>query len=303
MKLNRLMEITTILLNRRTVTARELADRFNVSTRTIYRDIDVLSGSGVPVYANKGANGGISLLENYTMNRAALLDKEKDSVIFALKVLQTTRCPEIDTVLNKLNGLFKSTASDWITADFTPWGSDPNEHDRFIDIKTAILQSKVIEIDYINSFNTKSHRHIEPFKLIFKSRAWYLWGYCLSKQDFRTFRISRIKNVRITDASFDRTAQHETQQALPSAEPTITYTHIVLQFTEQALYRLYDDYDDTMLTDNGDGTYTLELDFPEDEWVYGYILSFGSHVKVISPPHLREIIKAKAKAIAAFYDE
>ena len=78
--------------------------------------------------------------------------------------------------------------------------------------------------------------------------------------------------------------------------------HCVLQFTENALYRLYDDYDDDMIHKNGDGTYMVELDFPEDDWVYGYILSFGTYVKVLAPEHLRQIIKEKSAMIAEFYD-
>lgn len=91
MKLNRLIEITTILLNKKTITASELAERFGVSTWTIYRDNDVLSASGVPVYATQGTNGGISILEDYTVNRTALSNSEKDSILFALQTLQSTK--------------------------------------------------------------------------------------------------------------------------------------------------------------------------------------------------------------------
>jgi len=102
MRFNRLLEIRTILLNKRTVTASELAERFSVSTRTIYRDIDVLSASGVPVYATQGTNGGISILEDYTVNRTALSNSERDSILFALQTLKSTKYPEIDLVLEKL---------------------------------------------------------------------------------------------------------------------------------------------------------------------------------------------------------
>lgn len=120
MKLNRLLEITTILLNKKATTAKELAERFSVSTRTIYRDIDVLSASGVPVYATQGINGGISILEDYTINRTALSNSEKDNILFALQTLQSTKYPEIDAVLEKLGSIFKYTATDWISIDFSP---------------------------------------------------------------------------------------------------------------------------------------------------------------------------------------
>lgn len=300
MKLNRLLEITTILLNKRTVTASELAKRFSVSTRTIYRDIDVLSVSGVPVYATQGANGGISLLEDFTVNRTALSNNEKESILFALQTLQSTKYPEIDKVLEKLGSIFNNSVSDWISIDFSPWGANPNAYNKFTDIKTAILQSRVIRIDYINSYNQRSSRIIEPMRLIFKSQAWYLWGFCREKQAYRTFRISRIKGVEIGEEVFDRNKVHAENEHSVEAEEKL-YTHVVLQFAEEVLYRLYDDFDDQLLCDNGDGTYTLEIDFPEDEWLYGYILSFGCFVKVIEPERIRRIIKERSERIIEFY--
>lgn len=301
MKLNRLLEITTILLNKKTVTASELAKRFSVSTRTIYRDIDVLSVSGVPVYATQGANGGIAILEEYTVNRTALSNNEKESILFALQTLQSTKYPEIDIVLEKLGSIFKNTVTDWISIDFSPWGANPNANNKFTDIKTAIMQSRVIEIDYINSYNQRSHRIIEPMRLIFKSQAWYLWGFCHKKQDYRTFRISRIKKVEIGEEIFDRNKVHVVKGHSVETDKEKPYTHVVLQFVEEVLYRLYDDFDDKLMHDNGDGTYTLEIDFPEDEWLYGYILSFGCFAKVIEPEHIRKIIKERSEKIIGFY--
>jgi predicted DNA-binding transcriptional regulator YafY len=304
MKLNRLLEITTILLNKKTVTAAELAERFGVSTRTIYRDIDVLSASGVPVYSSQGANGGISILEDFTINRAVLSGSERaalDSVLLGLQTLEATRYPDINVVLEKLGGIFKGDDSDWISVDFSPWGSDPNAGNKFSDIKSAILQSRVIEVNYINAYNERSRRKIEPLRLIFKSQAWYLWGYCLAKQDYRTFRVSRVKSVRVTDEEFDRKKLHivEKKPHDPGKEkPIITVT---LEFDESALYRLCDDFDDNMIRDNGNKTYTAEFTYPEDDWLYGYVLSFGAAVRVIKPERIRGIIKEKAEKIAGFY--
>lgn len=140
----------------------------------------------------------------------------------------------------------------------------------------------------------------------FKYQAWYLRGWCRERADFRTFRISRIKRVLILDEDFKR---YECISYTPKPLDTGNSggwqnpVHCVLEFTEGALYRLYDDYDDTEIHDNGDGTYTLEADFPEDDWVYGYILSFGTYVKVISPEHLRRITKEKSVNIAEFYKD
>lgn len=305
MKINRMIEIVTILLNKKTVTAASLAERFGVSQRTIYRDIDLLSASGVPVYTSKGTNGGISIMESYTLNRAILSDADKDLLLFALNSLQSTRHPEVNNVLEKLGAVFENRCSDWISVDFSPWGYDPGSGDKFSDIKTAVLQNRVLRIDYINSQNVKSSRKIQPLYLDFKYKTWYLRAWCCERGDFRTFRISRIKKVDILDEKFDRSEclARAPQSGISDDGGSWSSTvHLILQFEEAALYRLLDDYDDIEIQDNGDGTYTLEVDFPEDEWVYGYILSFGTNVKVIEPENIKKIIRQKAKKISENYD-
>lgn len=303
MKINRLIEMTIILLNRKTITAQELAERFGVSTRTIYRDIDVLSSSGVPVFCSQGANGGISVIEDYTINRASLSQKESENIIFALQSMKAAKYPEIDSILDKMGALFSSSQSDWISIDFSSWGANPNEYNKFEIIKNAIISGKIIEIDYINAYNQKSHRSLAPMRLIYKSNSWYLWAFCYNKKDYRLFRITRIKNTELTDESFERRALLDLVENR-SEKNTTEYMniHLVMRFSENVLTRLYDDFDESFVTNNNDGTYTVEVDWPEDEWVYGYILSFGANVEIVSPPHIREIIRERAERIINVYN-
>jgi len=122
MQINRLLEIVTILLNRKTVTAKELANRFGVSTRTIYRDIDALSCAGVPVYTNRGNSGGIALLEDYTLNKALLSKSESEGLLLAIKAMGATSYPEAGAILDKIGSIFKGNkAHDWIEVDFEGW--------------------------------------------------------------------------------------------------------------------------------------------------------------------------------------
>jgi predicted DNA-binding transcriptional regulator YafY len=303
MKTNRLLEITLILLNKGNTTARELAERFEVSTRTIYRDIDTLSAAGVPVYTNKGSGGGISLLENYVLNRSLITEHERDSLLLALKTLQATRFPEIDATLEKIGAIFKNAApTDWVNIDFSPWGSGPNEENKFLDIKRAILKSKVVIFDYINADGILSHRRIEPTLLSFKSQAWYVRGYCEMRQDFRTFRISRIRNMVVTDESFTRRVPDIVKEEEPAATPRKSVT-LKLRFQPQDLYRVYDDYGEDHIIRNPDGTYDVTVTFPEDEWVYGYIMSFGCYVEVLEPQHIRDIIRERMKKALNFYEK
>lgn len=301
MKINRLLEITLILLNKKSVTAQELADRFNVSTRTIYRDVDELSGAGVPVFTNKGSGGGISLLEDFAISKAMLSEHERDSVLLALKTLQATRYPEIDAILEKIGAVFKkAAAADWVHIDFTPWGSGPNEENKFLNIKKAILETKIVAFDYINADGILSRREMEPMQLDFKGQAWYVWGYCKTRRDFRTFRISRIRNLSVTEENFKR----RTPQSVKEEEPAATALKIVtlkLRFQPENLYRVYDDYGQDRIIRNKDGTYDVTVTVPEDDWVYGYIMSFGNYVEVLEPPHIRQIIRQKMEQTLKYY--
>lgn len=301
MKINRLFEITTILLNRDTVTAKELAERFGVSTRTIYRDIDILSSAGIPIYMNKGNGGGISLLENYAMSRMLISGEESESLLMAIKTMQATQIPDLDIVLEKMGAIFKNSPShDWVEVDFSNWGSIQNDKNKFIDIKKAMLQRKVICFDYVNSEGQKSRRLAEPQKLVFKCNAWYLIAYCRQRHEFRTFRISRLKNLEVIEEFF------EPKRLVGNLKEDInelsqSLVHLKMRFHRQALSRLYDYFDDSYIVSNDDGSITIEVDFPEGEWIYSYILSFGYFVEVLEPEHIRKTIAERMKKALEFY--
>ncbi|MEG0388680.1 MAG: HTH domain-containing protein, partial [Niameybacter sp.] len=115
MKINRLLEIVILLLNKKSITAKELANRFEVSTRTIYRDIDDLSAAGIPIYTNKGGGGGIALLEEYTLNKTLLSDLEKEQLLMTLKTLEATQYTKDNQIVEKLGILFsRQQDTDWV---------------------------------------------------------------------------------------------------------------------------------------------------------------------------------------------
>ena len=302
MKINRLLEISLVLLNKGTVTAKELAERFGVSTRTIYRDVDILSTAGIPVYTNKGNGGGISILDNYSINKTMLNEGERDSLLLALKTLQSTKYPEIDKILDKIGAVFKqSPAADWVDINFSPWGSGPNAENKLLNIKMAILGCHVITFDYINANGIKSQKTAEPLQLRYNGQAWYMSAYCRTRQQVRTFRLSRIKNLVVTDKAFTRRPVENAVEEEPEPVPQRDVT-LKLRFRPEHLYRVFDDYDEEKITRNPDGSYDVMVTFPEDEWVYGYILSFGNYVEVLEPQHIRNIITDRMRKTLAIYE-
>jgi predicted DNA-binding transcriptional regulator YafY len=301
MKIHRLLEIVTILLNKNSVTAGELAERFEVSTRTVYRDIEALSEAGVPVYMRTGHGGGISLMEDYTLQKSLISKEESENLILALKTLQAANFPNIEVMLDKVGSLFKNTdAFDWFEIDFSRWGSQPDAEDKFSRIKEAIVKKRVVEFDYVNADGGKSRRKLEPMRIVFKSQTWYIWGFCRFRNDFRVFRLSRIRNLIVTDEVFERRAEPLQPEESVYLKPMVT---LKLRFTPSVIFRVFDDYDEEYIRRNGDGTVDVAISVPEDEWIYGYILSFGNGVKVLEPRHVREKLKSRLREIMEMYDE
>jgi predicted DNA-binding transcriptional regulator YafY len=300
MKLNRLLEMTLYLLGHSPVTAGELAEHFGVSRRTVYRDIDALSCAGVPVYMKKGNGGGVSLLEGYTIDRTMLSGSESDSLMLALRMLRAAKYPDVTPLFEKLGVLFeRKPESDWIEINFEPWEVDPNEKNRFNDLKSAIIGRRVTEFDYVNAQGGPSHRAVEPIRLIFRGQTWYLLAFCRLRQEERVFRVSRVKNVTVTHESFSpRPMSAKTSELMMMVrQPTL----LRLRFQPQMLHRVYDTFDGRFMTVNPDGSCTVEIAWPEDEWVYSFILSFGSFVEVLSPAHVREIIIERLRIALGSY--
>lgn len=289
MQIVRLMEIMALLLNRRTVTSRELAARFGVSTRTIYRDVEALSAAGIPVYMSKGHGGGISLLENYTLSKTLLSDQECCNILLALKTLQATQYPEIETIFDKIKAVFKNLpANEWVDVDFLHWGSPPQEQDKFNAIKQAIVNRRVVTFDYVNANGDRGSRAVEPIKLFYKGAAWYLIAFCCKRKSHRLFRISRIKNLAVRDETFVPRPMTEQEKDGMDAAPSMT--GLKLRFQAKVLNRLYDDFDDTSIIKMPDGTLEVEVALPENEWLYGYLLSFGQYLEVLEPVRIRSLM-------------
>lgn len=292
MQINRLFEIVYLLLNKKTTTAKELADRFEVSVRTIYRDIDTLSSAGIPIYASQGKGGGISLLDDYILNRSVLSEKEQDEILFALQSLTITQNPETDKVLSKLSSLFNKDKASWIEVDLSPWGSDKNRLCEFTILKNSILDHQVIEFNYFNPSGEKSRRRVEPVKLLFKVNAWYLQGFCLWRNEYRTFKLSRMSDIQITpDIFIDRLPKElledQNEQSVPK------HIELRLQVSPHGAYRVFDEFDEQEITKNEDGSFTVMTTLPESEWLFSYIFSFGTDVEVLAPQTIRETVQNK----------
>ena len=288
MQINRLFEIVYILLERKTITAKELAERFEVSTRTIYRDIEILSQAKIPVYANKGNGGGIGLLEDYVLDKSVLSEEEQNQILFALQSMEKISNQDEKNILEKMSSIFNKSKTNWIDVDFSDWGINGEQDQTFNLIRNAILKHNVIEFVYYNSYGEEKKRQAEPLQIYFKDKSWYLKAYCRLKQDYRLFKISRMKDIILLNKTFER--------ELPQIkENKFDYKTIQLELeiSKDMSYRVYDEFKREDIIKNKNGDFIVKVEFPENDWVYGYILSFGENVKVLSPGYVKSIIKEK----------
>jgi len=296
---SRLFEIIYLLLNKDRVTAKELAERFGVSTRTIYRDVDAISLAGIPVYTEKGKGGGISLLPDFVLNKSILSEHEQSEILASLQGLTQIQSADADNVLQKLSTVFNKTAAKWLEVDFTDWSFE--QQDFWSGFKTAILQKLVVEFDYYSSYSEKTRRRVEPLQLWFKSRNWYLKAYDLAKNDIRLFRLSRVRNMDITDNVFierDLLVEDVVSSPPSAKRPDVT---LKLRIKPEMAHRVLDEFASVVEEQEADGSYIVSFCWPEDNWVYGTIFSFGEYAEVLEPEHIREIIREKAKNIYEIY--
>lgn len=300
MQVNRLFEIVYILLEKKAITARQLSEQFGVSQRTIYRDIDALSLAGIPVYTEKGKGGGIGLLPEFVLNKSILSEQEQLEILSALQALSGVRPAETEQVLKKMSALFNKTASDWLQVDFSDWNSSGSKF--FNSFKDAIFRRQVAEFDYYGTSGEKTRRRVEPVQLLFKSKAWYVYGFCLTRREMRVFRLTRVKNLRITNKRFSSRGP-ETVRADFKEEKHEKLKRVCfrLKIAPEAAYRVFDEFDETMTEKQPDGGYIVSVKWPNDHWVYGFIMSFGEHIEVLEPESARKIIKNKTLKIQKKY--
>ena len=297
MQISRLFEIIYILLHKKRVPARELAEQFGVSTRTIYRDIDTLSLAGIPIYTEKGRGGGISLLPDFVLNKSILSEQEQNEILAALHGLSNIKPDEANQVLRKLSTIFNKTATNWLEVDFSDWNWSSTSFD---DFKAAILQRRIAEFDYFNRYGEKTFRRIEPIQLWFKSRSWYIRGFCLTKQAPRLYKLSRVKNLVVTDEHFpERTSFGGPEN--PAEDNQRKFAELKLRIAPEMVYRAYDEFSEDVIEKQPDGGVIVTVTWLEDNWVYSFILSFGDYIEVLEPEHIRKIIKDKARKISKKY--
>jgi predicted DNA-binding transcriptional regulator YafY len=305
MKIDRLLGMLIYLLNRDTVSARELAERFEVSMRTVQRDMETLGLSGIPVASILGTAGGYRILDTYKLSRQLFTAEDYLQLIIALRGLDSAyQSREVGAALEKMLSLTPDgmAAEQRLQLDLSVLREGLEAGDRLAVLDAAIRRGKAVCFDYTNAQLASTRRLVEPVQLTYKWYAWYLLGYCCEKQAYRLFRLSRIRNLAVTGESVSRD-HRQAEQQWAEAEKERPYVQMKLAFAPELRILVEESFPFARISGSAEGSTLLaELSLPENErgW-FGVLLELGGRVTVLEPEAVRQELLSRARDIVNLY--
>ncbi len=310
MKVDRLVSIIMILLDKKRIGAQDLADKFEVSLRTIYRDIEAINMSGIPVRSLSGVGGGFEIMEEYKVDRSVFSVADLSAILMGLSSLSNMiRGDELVNALAKVKSFIPADSAkdiefkaNQIEIDLTPWMGNHNVQPYLEMIKTALAQSRLLSFEYADRYGNKTTRIAEPYQLVLKSSHWYWHGFCRTRNDFRLFKLVRISNLQIQEEFFIP-REYQKPQLDFSDRFEAMQIKIKLRIHKSVMDRVLDycSYDNFL--PDGEEYYFVQFPFIENEYHYHILFSFGDKCECLEPLHVRNEMKRKIKEIAAVYEK
>lgn len=309
MKTDRLVSIIMMLLDKERVSAQELADRFEVSPRTIYRDIETINMAGIPVRSTPGVGGGFEIMQEYKLDKNVFSAADLSAILMGLSSLSgMVRGNELVNALAKVRRFIPADRAkeielraNQIYIDLSPWMGNRNIQPYLELVKTALQESRLLSFEYADRFGNKTVRTVEPYQIVLKGSHWYFQGYCRKREDFRLFRLSRISNLQMSRETF--TPRDYQKPVLDFGDILKTMqTTIKLRVQKSAMDRLLDFCTCEHAVPDGEEHYIVNFPFIENEYYYDILISFGNQCECLEPPHVRAEMKRRIQNMAALYD-
>lgn len=309
MKVDRLVSIIMILLDKERIGAQELADMFEVSPRTIYRDIDAINMAGIPVRSTSGVGGGFEIMQQYKIDKKVFSTADLSALLMGLSSLSgMVRGDELVHALAKVKSFIPADKAkdielkvNQICIDLSPWMGNSNIQPYLEIIKAALQESRLLTFEYVAHHGNKTARTVEPYQLVLKGSHWYLQGYCHIRNDYRLFRLSRMSNLQMQEETFTPRDYQKPQLEFADILETMQ-TKIKIRVHKSVMDRVLDycTYED--LSPDGNEYYIVNFPFIENEYHYDILLSFGDKCECLEPLHIRTKMKHRIHDIAALYE-
>jgi predicted DNA-binding transcriptional regulator YafY len=308
MKVDRLVSIIMILLEKERVGAQELAEMFEVSPRTIYRDIDAINMAGIPVRSTSGVGGGFEIMQKYKLDKTVFSTADLSAILMGLSNLSNViRGDELVNALAKVKSFIPADRAkdielkaNQICIDLSPWMGNRNLQPYLEIIKTALQQSRLLSFEYADRHGNKTVRTAEPYQLVLKSNHWYVQGYCHKRNAFRLFKLSRMANLQMEEEIFTPRDYEKPQLDFADILETMQI-HIKIRIHRSVVDKVLDYCAYENFSTDGNEHYIVNFPFIENEYYYDILLSFGDKCECLEPPHIRAEIKRKIQDIAAIY--
>lgn len=304
MKTDRLISILMMIANKNLITAKELSNYFEVSLRTIYRDIDSLNSSGIPIASKGGVNGGYYILDDYKLNNILFSKKELNTFLALADSLNESFGNKYnfkDILMKIKNSKNNEVSKRNLKINLSHFSLNEEIKNLLYIINNALENDKLLIFDYVNRNFEKINRTVEPFKLHFEDGNWWLLGFCRLRNEYRSFKLLRIQNMEVgslyqkRDISEEKILNDLRKQFLENS------IKIVFKFSKKSGKRLTEYFKKEKITEKEDGFYVVE-NFPDDEGLIKLILSYGKDCEIISPRELRIKIKNYLKDLYSKYN-
>jgi len=309
LKIDRLISIIMVLLERKKISAAKLAEMFDVTPRTIYRDIETINLAGIPIITYPGVNGGIGIMEEYKIDKKLFTTNDIATLLMGLGSISGAMTnKEIINTIAKIKGLISDEQvrdielkSNQITIDLTPWIGNKNMQLNLEEIKKALNEKRLLSFEYSNNVGKKSERKVEPYRLVLKESKWYLQGYCDSRHDFRTFKLSRMSALGILEDTFiSREFDAKSLGAWEYIEKNIITIKLLVH--ESLRERIVEHCGEVNIQSYEGNKLIVNFPFVEDESGYNLLLSFGDKCECLEPAYVREEIILKIKSLLKVYN-
>ncbi|MCM2984851.1 YafY family transcriptional regulator [Bacillus safensis] len=302
MKIDRILSIVMLLISKKQVQAKDLAELHEVSVRTIYRDIDTINQAGIPVVTTQGAGGGISLVDDYRLEKKLFTDDDIELILTALESMTSAYSfKESEHVLKKIKSLIppKSDESEkqhHVFIDLSSWGKDSQAEKKLQLIHTAASAHQFIQFTYRNAKGETLPRKVEPYTLVLKGRHWYLYAFCCVKNDFRLFKLTRMTDLITISVYFrPKRIKNEEKPWNDSWHEEPSVTTLTLRLTEASVGKVKEWVDENELIICSDGTYLATLTVSQDDWLHSFLFHLGPDADILSPQHIKEAFDLQLK--------
>lgn len=300
MKIDRLIGILSILLQQERVTAPYLTEIFEVSRRTINRDIEDLCKAGIPLVTSQGKKGGISIMEGFRMDRTVLTSEDMRSILAGLKSLDSVSgSSKYQQLMEKLTAgqTSKLETENNIRIDLSSWYKS-SLPPKIGLIKEASASHRMIAFRYFSS-SGEGVRKIEPYYLIFQWSSWYVWGYCTDRQDYRLFKLNRLTELKLLEETFEPRELPEFDMAADAAFPIRFWVKGLVE--PEAKWRVIEEFGVESITELENGKLLFEFPYTDKENLFSWILSMGDSIELLEPASFRDELGCIAKRIREKY--